>query len=167
MFSETNALKPSTAIVVDAQENHEDSLMKRIGMDIKWLIEGRIISIRATGALSLEVLQDAGKTLGQMITQQQQPVHLLFDFTHSRGLPLNLKAVSNAVRPFMSHPNVGWVIVYGTDDLIMRMFSAIISQTFMTQFRMLRTRDEALHFLQEHDKALPPLDDAYPRANLA
>lgn len=136
-------------------------------MHAGWLIEGRIVSIKATGALSLEVLQDTGKTLGQMITQQQHPVHLLFDFTHSRGLPLNLKAVSNAVRPFMSHPNSGWVLVYGTDDLIMRTFSAIISQTFMTQFRMLRTREDALRFLQEHDKALPSLDDANLRANLA
>lgn len=136
-------------------------------MDIAWFIEGRIIHIKATGALSLELLQDAGRTLGEMITQQRHPVHLLFDFTHSRGLPLNIKAVSNAVRPFMAHPNSAWVIVYGTDDLIMRMFSTIISQTFMTHFRLLRTRDEALRFLQEYDKALPPLDDAYPRANLA
>lgn len=129
-----------------------------MAMNTTWLIEGHVLYNRIEGMLTINDLHAGSARMCQMLDQgDNHLVHALFDLTHAQGIPLRISTVIEITRPFMTHPNTGWVIAFGTDNEMIRMISSIVSQTFRARFRFYPQRDEAIHMLQSLDTTLPDL----------
>lgn len=128
-------------------------------MNIRWLVEKRVIYCTIEGTLSVEELRQGSSPILQMLNQgEQKLVHILFDLSMTQGVPLQMGLIGETVRPFMTHPNTGWIIAFGTQNGMIRMISSIVSQTFRARFRFYPQRDEAIHMLQSLDTTLPDLN---------
>lgn len=128
-------------------------------INTRWLVENRVIHCSIEGALNVEQLRAGSQQLVQKLEQSnKQPVHIFFDLSLVQSIPLQMGLIGEAVRPFMTHPNTGWIIAFGTQNGMIRMISSIVSQTFRARFRFYPQRDEAIHMLQSLDTTLPDLN---------
>lgn len=127
-------------------------------MNIRWLVEKRVIYCSFEGTLSVEQLRASSQQIIERLSQSEQKlVHILFDLSMVEGIPLQMGLIGESVRPFMTHPSTGWIIAFGTQNGMIRMISSIVSQTFRARFRFYRQRDEAIQMLQSLDTTLPDL----------
>lgn len=132
-------------------------------IEITWLVEGRVLYDRITESPSLDEFRAGGRRLGELMTRDDEPlVHILLDISAMKRMPSQIGAMSEASRPFMSHPNAGWIIAFGSRDRMVNLIGTIVSQIFRSRFRFFHSLDEALTFLQEQDSSLLPLDPLRP-----
>lgn len=128
-------------------------------INIRWLVEKRVIYCTMEGTLSVELLQMTSQQIIERLNQgEQKLVHILFDLSMTQSVSLQMGLIGETVRPFMTHPNIGWIIAFGTQNGMIRMISSIVSQTFRARFRFYPQRDEAIHMLQSLDTTLPDLN---------
>lgn len=129
-----------------------------MAINVTWLIEGHVLYNRIEGMLTTEELRAGSAQMRQMLDQgEHKLVHALFDLTRAQGVPLQISTISEITQPFLTHPNTGWIIAFGTQNGMIRMISSIVSQTFRTRFRFYPEREEAIHMLQSLDATLPDL----------
>lgn len=132
-------------------------------IEITWLVEGRVLYDQITGSPSIDEFRAGGRRLGELMTREDgQLVHILLDISAMKRMPTQIGGMSEASRPFMAHPNAGWIIAFGSSDRMVNLIGTIVSQIFRSRFRFFRSLEESLRFLQEQDSTLPPLDALRP-----
>lgn len=86
-----------------------------MSLTINWIIEKRIINFRVDGTISAEELRSGALQAGEMLSQGEgHLVHILFDLSTAQAASMPMGAINTSVRPFMAHPQLGWMIAYGT-----------------------------------------------------
>lgn len=129
-----------------------------MSLTINWIIEKRIINFRVDGTISAEELRSGSLQLGEMLSAGEgQLVHILFDLSTAQAASMPMGAINTSVRPFMAHPQLGWMIAYGTQNSIVRMMASVVSQVFRARFRSCGDFKEAALTLQSLDTTLPDL----------
>lgn len=132
-------------------------------IEITWLVEGRVLYDRITGSPALDEFRAGGRRLAElMLRDDELLVHILLDISAMKRMPTQIGGMSEASRPFMVHPNAGWIIAFGSSDRMVNLIGTIVSQIFRSRFRFFRSLEEALRFLQEQDSTLPPLEALRP-----
>lgn len=129
-----------------------------MSLTINWIIEKRIINFRVDGTISAEELRSGALQAGEMLSQGEgHLVHILFDLSTAQAASMPMGAINTSVRPFMAHPQLGWMIAYGTQNSIVRMIASVVSQVFRARFRSCGDFKEAALTLQDLDATLPDL----------
>lgn len=129
-----------------------------MGLTINWIIEKRIINFRVDGTISAEELRSGSQQMGEMLSESgEKLVHVLFDLSTAQAAPMPMGIINTSVRPFMAHPQLGWMVAYGTQNSIVRMMASVVSQVFRARFRSSVDFNEAVRTLQSLDASLPDL----------
>lgn len=120
--------------------------------EITWLQEPHVILSRVHGVLAVEELLAAVPDIQQRLDAAAHPVHLVVDVSELTSFPTSIHLLKRAM-PFGSHPNMGWMVVYGASSLATT-FAQIVMRITMQRYRMFDTREDALAFLAEQDAAV-------------
>ncbi len=130
--------------------------------DTYWLVEDRVLQVDLSGDVDAEMVLAAATKAAEFIDaapdQSVVPlIHALVDAAEIASFPKTLKEFADVYKPMASHQQMGWVLLYGTDDPLIRFITNAASQMYSTRYRQFATRAEALAFLQDIDSTLPDL----------
>jgi hypothetical protein len=130
--------------------------------EISWLIPNKVINLHVIGDISLESLATFSQDIIQHIEASDAPlVHLLADERDMGGFPSQIKRVLDAAA-FLRHPRLGWFVIYGTDNKVLKFISYMVAQVTQIRHRRFVTQAEAFAFLQAVDTTLPNLSEVQP-----
>jgi hypothetical protein len=121
----------------------------------RWVVPGQLALCTVWGEPTNAEVLAYDRELKTMLEQATHPrVHAIFDM---RGL--------STVPPFQGVPKIqhgnddrfGWIVFVGVPNGLVKFFINVAGRFFHRRFRFFETTEDALHFLQQADEALPPL----------
>lgn len=120
----------------------------------EWYLENRIILTEFSETLTIEGLVANDSVILDMVQGGQAPVHLVIDVRQLDEFPTNISKIRNSARRYLMLDNMGWMVVVGFDNPIIRFLSSVITQ--MTDINMIQVDDldEAMARLQKVDLTL-------------
>jgi hypothetical protein len=122
---------------------------------LAWLVEGHLVLAKGWHALRSDELADFDARVISMLESANRPlVHGIHDYSEALAMP----PIKDLVQLKSGrHPKIGWVIVVGLHDRMMKFFVSIALQIFGVRVRFMDSVQEALSFLQDIDSTLPDL----------
>jgi hypothetical protein len=126
-----------------------------------WYLPEHILYVRFYGHLSVEDIQtEFARSVAFVEASSAKKVHFLHDWQAVETFPRDLLAIRRVLKMRVTDPSkIGWVVVYGSQNPVLRFLGDVLFQTFKIQFRVWATQAEALAFLQTVDDTLPaPLE---------
>jgi hypothetical protein len=123
---------------------------------VNWLVPQRVIDVKFGESLSVDELQEYdAKVVAMMEEGQPKNVHVLADISRLEQFP-NLQRTQQT--KMATHPHLGWIVVYGSQNIVFRAMGIIVSKLFGNRLQWCNTREEALAFLQRVDQTLIELN---------
>jgi len=123
--------------------------------NVSWYIEGRIVMVTATGSLTIRDGIAISNQLIQLFESSTAPlVHVLVNQRDLSAVPQDLKQIVKATA-FMRHPQMGWLLLFGTENRAVHFMAYLASQIARLRHRRFSTLDDALDFLYSVDLTLP------------
>ncbi len=122
---------------------------------VTWLVDGKLLLFNSWGKVNVHELMAMDDQIHAMLDSSEAPlVHGIHDHSRAEQIPsakdlMKVKAGS--------HPRVGWLIIVGLDNKLMKFFVSATGQVFGFRLRFMDTAEEALTFLQDVDTTLPNL----------
>ena len=116
------------------------------------LIEGRLNLTCVWRILNVEELKAMDDRILGLLENTQAPlVHGIQDYSKAEKIPSakDLMLIKSG-----NHPQVGWVVIVGMDNKLMKFFVSAASQVFNLRLRFMDTVVDALAFLQDIDSTL-------------
>ena len=127
-----------------------------MSIGLSWYIEDHIILLAASGDVNTDEIHQTMEKVATLIEQSNADlVHLIIDLNEAAHSALSIKARVEAVRPALSHPRCGWVILVGQKNPVANFVSSTTAQIFKTRFRSFPTIEEGLEFLKDMVPNLP------------
>ena len=126
-----------------------------MSVGVTWLVEGHLLLLNSWGKVNVNELDTMDIHIGEMLENSQVPlVHGIHDHSNAEQIPSakDLMKVKSG-----THPRVGWLIIVGLDDKLMKFFVSATGQVLGLRLRFMKTLEEALTFLQDVDSTLPDL----------
>ena len=121
-----------------------------------WWLKDHVISIVMDGDFSDEDIQMASNTAYALIDSSDEPyVHVLLDNTTIGQTNARAADMNRAARPMLKHERLGWLGVYGKNNVLTRFATNVVMQLVHNRFRMVNTLEEALDFLSNLHDAIP------------
>ena len=134
-----------------------------MGIEMQWYVPQKIVHGDIIGDISLEDIQNSSRELQEMFAQSDSPlVHVLSNESQVGSLPISLNMLSEAA-DFMRHPQMGWMITYGTDNRMAKFMLSMISGIARVRHRRFATLEESLEFLVSVDTTLPTIEQMLDR----
>lgn len=122
----------------------------------KWWLEGRVIEVKIVSSFEVDDLTQAViQAQALMDSTSEQRVHILVDNTLIGPTNAHAADMNREAKPLMQDERLGWVIVYGKNNVLTRFATNIVMQLMHPRFRMVNTLAEALSFLNHIDETLP------------
>jgi hypothetical protein len=125
--------------------------------EIFWHTDRRIIQERFYGQVTLEEIREITNRYMTLIVDGVMPVHTLVDVSSVTRYPSNLNNLRELFDPD-NDPGVGWILICGANNPLLRFLSSILTQILLRKLRMrlFYSIQEALEFLCEQDPTLIP-----------
>ncbi|MEP6988282.1 MAG: hypothetical protein ABI970_21940 [Chloroflexota bacterium] len=126
-----------------------------MSVGVTWLVEGHLLLLNSWGKVNVDELAEMDTRIGTMLENAQVPlVHGIHDHSRAQQIPsakdlMKVKAGQN--------PRVGWLIIIGLDNKLMKFFVSVAGQVLNIRLRFMNSLEEALVFLQDIDSTLPDL----------
>ena len=129
-----------------------------MGYEIDWLVAGRVIKAEYFDELDLQTMIEIGDELVTMIDSADSPlVHVLMDTERVTQYPHQVAQLVKTANNIYRNPRIGWSIVYGREDRLMKFVMTTITGMFKVRFRIFNTQEDAFAFLNSVDQELPDL----------
>ena len=130
-----------------------------VAYDIDWFIEDQVIMHRFPATVDLEQLTEQFNTINDMIDENANVplIHVLMNAEDLRQYPKQMAKLGGTVKKLLDNSRLGWVIIFGSDDRIVKFIASAIASMFKTRFRFFYTQEEAFAFLNSVDENLPDL----------
>lgn len=126
-----------------------------------WFIENRIFYNQYHGDVSAEEVQQMAITNLKYLDDSEAPlVHCFVDIENIGSIPLRFNALKESAQMSLDHPKIGWIIAYGKDNRFVTFLGTMVTQFFKSRYRLFKTYEEAIEFLQSMDATLPDLKAA-------
>ena len=123
-----------------------------------WLIEGAVALVIYSGNVTLsDVEQSADELLIRLHNSPRGIIHIMHDLGGVENYPTNVQQINRITRPLLSHKKVGWFVLYGQENPMMRFLITMIAQLARVQSRGFENYESAREFLQNIDADLPDL----------
>lgn len=125
---------------------------------VSWYVEQRVIYCRAYGVASVEDIHHLNHETQSYVRAGQPLVHVLCDLKGLTKYPTNIAGMRQSLEQ-MDHERMGWVIVCGAGNALVRFIASLITQFIIpnVRLRMFDTLEEGIDFLREHDVTLEGL----------
>ena len=119
-----------------------------------WLKEDRIVFAELVGEFAGEEMITFNEHLrDSYLVKGKPPVHIICDISSLVAYPRNVKMIRNGSEISMKHPNVGWVIIVGHDNRMLRFLSSTVFQLLGINFKMASSLEEAEKVLERVEAA--------------
>lgn len=123
-------------------------------VELSWLLPDHILLAKYSGNVSPEDIHSQYETGLQMSeAHPEHLVHLIVEIAEVKSFPSQLKAYKGSYGE--KSKNAGWVIIIGKNRL-MHFISSVIGQLMHLSFAYMTTREEALQYILERDRTIPP-----------
>lgn len=119
--------------------------------EIKWFADHRIIMCTVIGDITIEEVKQANEDIKVLLDQGRSPVHVISNVLELGNFPLNLTQIKNST-DYLYHPAMGWQVVAGHHNPMIRFIASVASQVAHVNLRMVDTMDEAITFLERVDQ---------------
>ncbi|QPC82663.1 hypothetical protein G4Y79_23740 [Phototrophicus methaneseepsis] len=116
-----------------------------------WLQEKRIAYIELIGKFDEQLVIDVNEHMRSLIDEGMRPVHLVLDATGLTGYPVNVRVLKQSSEASASHPDVGWLILIGFTNPVIKFFSSVLAQLFNLNFKQAESTEEAVSILRRVD----------------
>lgn len=126
-----------------------------------WLIENKVVYVKFWGDISVEEVGEAfAKSNTFSLETQNPPVHFLHNWGEVSSFPKKLHELRRLTKSVKGDSRrIGWVVVFGTENMIMRFLGDVFFQMFRVRFRMFLDETEAIAFLKRVDMTIPEFPD--------
>jgi hypothetical protein len=120
-----------------------------------WVVEGHLVYWKSWGALTEDDIAPYDAESLALLEHTATMLHTIADHTQLQQLPA-LKGLTtlSAARD----PRLGWYLVVGSMNPIIRMMVSIAVQVSKIRLRFFDTFESALEFIREQDSTLPPIE---------
>jgi hypothetical protein len=119
-----------------------------------WYIEGRVTITRLIGNVTLEELE-AGSREGTALNESGvAPIYGLVDMTQLEHFPLQVADFRKIIQQGKSD-KLEWIVVYGIPNGIANFLATLFSQLIRTNFKVVKTEEEALEVIRRLEGGLP------------
>ncbi|MCB9458184.1 MAG: hypothetical protein H6670_00945 [Anaerolineaceae bacterium] len=128
--------------------------------DIKWFVDNRVIMAHFPAGLDADNLTEQFDILINMINEADDKyplVHILMNGEDIRQYPKQVAKIGNIMKSLLENARLGWIVLYGRDDRMIKFLSTAIAGMFKTRFRFFYNQEEAFAFLNSVDENLPDL----------
>jgi len=125
---------------------------------VSWYVDQRVIYCRAYGTASIEDIHDLNHDTQTYVRAGQPLVHVLCDLKGLDKFPTNIAGMRQSLEQ-MDHERMGWVIVCGAGNTLLRFIASLITQFIIpnVRLRMFDTVEQGIDFLLERDSTLEGL----------
>lgn len=124
---------------------------------VDWYLEKRILMARLWGDTTDNDFPSLGETLATLLNTGDDPyVHCIIDMLEIDRAPTRLAELQQAMNPMLAHPLLGWSLPL-INDPTQRYLCTMLAQMYKVRWREMETKNEAINFLIETDKTLPPI----------
>jgi|GEM_PF-1664348 len=128
--------------------------------NLVWIVPQRLLIFDINEQLINNELQLVDQTINQMLdsaaqTEGKPLAHMITDLSHTVHLP-SLGQINKGLT-YPKHPQIGWGMIVGVRQPMLKMAAGIIPQLFKVQARVLDNLEEALNFIQSMDITMPDL----------
>lgn len=100
--------------------------------------------------MEVEDIKTVSETNLSMTEGITDTIYAFADFEDLTGINPTFSGVPELIkltRPFIAKPNLGAIIVYGTDHKLIKFFGSIVLQVGKKDWRIFDTREEAIRHL--------------------
>lgn len=124
-----------------------------------WYIDGRVALVRFWGDVSVDDVVEALDVSAQLVKEGEYPkVHFLHDWSRINKFPTNILQIRRDSKAQLDdEEKLGWMVVFGMENRVLRFISQVVLQVFNIPFRMFSTQEEAREFLKDIDPTLPDI----------
>lgn len=130
-----------------------------MGYEARWLVENKVMLQKYIGTLDTDSMMGMSEKSLSMLTSAQHKIHAVADFTELKGIHPQFTRVPMLIkdsRAFMSHPNLGAIIGFGTDNKLIKFVGAMVTQIGKNEWRYFVTKEEAVKYLMHNYSDLRP-----------
>jgi len=123
----------------------------RMPHKIGWYIEGEVIYVQNRLETGAEEIHQLLKEINEYIAQSNRPlVHVINDLSQVTR-PSSLVETAQALKGVRPDPRMGWTIMIGEQDKLVKFMSSIARQLLRLRQRSFDTLPQALDFLRDID----------------
>lgn len=124
-----------------------------MSLEVKWLMEKRVVYGHLFGNITQENFHDFGRELERFLEKIEAPAYLVLDAGGVSDVPDDLSAMEGMVN-HLQHPSLEWMISCGMDDPVFRYLSRLLTKASGAKHRLVKDVTEAQHFLELQDNTL-------------
>jgi hypothetical protein len=121
--------------------------------EVSWYQPERVVQLKTEGVLTPEDVAGIVANTGQTLIDSSTLVHFLVDTRNLQRIE-NIPAALKAVQSGPPHPNMGWMIVVGRMNPMVKFVLDFVGLLTKSRYRRFDTMPEALSFLKEIDGTL-------------
>ncbi len=120
---------------------------------LSWYQPDRIVLMELTGLLATTEVQPLITAAGDYVQNGKPLVHFLLDTTQLQKIE-SVPEILKVVQHNPPHPNMGWMLVIGAMNPLVRFFLDFAGMLMRARYRRFDTREQALKFLADMDSSL-------------
>jgi hypothetical protein len=123
----------------------------------RWFLQDRVVLFEFSGVVTFEEVVSALETSASIVNESQgQSVHFLHDWSQLERFPTNILQIRKETNaPIGDLRKLGWMVVYGAENRLLRYISQTVLQVFKIRFRMFIRAEDAIAYLRQMDPTLP------------
>lgn len=117
-----------------------------------WIEDGVVAYIEFIGDFDeLGIIEVNEHLRDNYLDKGSAPVHAIIDASGMTGYPRSLKVLQQSTAISVKHPNIGWVILIGFDNPLIKFLSTAVSQVLGVKFKQVETFEQAKEVLKRVD----------------
>lgn len=130
--------------------------------EVKWLIENKLLINKYIGTLEMNDFLSVSETNIKLMSETSDRVHVMVDMTKFESIHTDmsrLPIIVQSSRNFMSQPNLGSIIAFGTDNKLVKFLGSMVMQLNKNEWRVLPNYQDAIqHFIHNYPALKPELE---------
>lgn len=119
-----------------------------------WIIENKVMLLKMYGDVKVEELHEGAKNSLNVLNQSTHKLHQLIDMSETNSLPSNIAQLGEVSRPVNEHPLMGWVIMYGIKNKLIKFIITMTSHLAKSQLKVADDYESAIAVLKKLDGSL-------------
>jgi len=117
----------------------------------EWFAENQIILTTFTGDLTLDEVTLANEEHYKLIANANKTIYVVFNVSQLVQFPTDVRTLKKSSDAYLSLDNMGWIMVVGIKNPILRFLSTILSQLANVNMKQVATIDDAIQQLNYID----------------
>lgn len=123
-------------------------------LDFTWHIPNRIAHVRFQTEITTAHLTTINDNFIAAYQHHPYPIHEIITLDPSTAMQINALEIKK-ITPYISHPQMGWLVVYGQLNKPLRFMGVFMSNLTPIRIKIVDTLEDAFAFLKEQDQTIP------------